>query len=57
MMSHMTAELSDGTEIKNIHDVVEGSNGVHLKKEVGSGGLERVAYIPYPNLLYVYHDN
>ena len=56
-MSHMTAELSDGTEIKNIHDVVEGSNGVHLKKEVGSGGLERVAYIPYPNLLYVYHDS
>jgi len=52
----MTAELSDGTEIKNVHEVVEGSNGVHLKKEVQGGGLARVAYIPYPNLAYVYHD-
>lgn len=47
----------DGSEIKNTHHVVEWSDGVHLKKEIGSGGLERVVYIPYPNLLYVYHDN
>ncbi|PYZ02738.1 hypothetical protein C8039_05130 [Halogeometricum sp. wsp3] len=35
----------------NIHDVTNVEH-VHLKKEVGGGGLERVAYIPYPNLLY-----
>jgi hypothetical protein len=56
-MAHMTAELSDGTEIEDVHEVVEGSNGVHLKKEVEGGGIERVAYIPYPHLRYVYHDN
>ena len=54
-MSHMTAELSDGTEIKNIHDVVEGSNGVHLKREV-DGEIRRAAYIPYPQLTYVYQN-
>lgn len=55
-MAHMTAELTDGTEIRGIEEVVEGSNGVHLKKEVKSNSVERVAYIPYPNLVYVYHD-
>lgn len=54
-MSRMTAELSDGTEIKNVHEVVEGSNGVHLKKEV-DGGIRRVAYIPYSNLVYVHPE-
>jgi len=52
----MTAELEDGTEIKGIEEVVEGSNGVHLKKEVKNNSVERVAYIPYPKLDYVYHD-
>lgn len=56
-MTHMTAELSDGAEIEDVHEVVEGSNGVHLKKEVEGGGIERVAYIPYPHLRYVYHDS
>lgn len=55
-MPHMTAQLSDGTEIRNVHEVVEGSNGVHLKKEV-DGAIERAAYIPYPQLHYVYHDD
>ncbi|MBX0295142.1 hypothetical protein [Haloarcula nitratireducens] len=55
-MAHMTAELSDGTEITEVLEVVEGSNGVHLKKEVQGGDIERVAYIPYPNLTYVYYD-
>ncbi len=55
-MAHMTAELDDGTEIKGIEEVVEGSHGVHLKKEVKSNSVERIAYIPYPNLVYVYHD-
>jgi hypothetical protein len=52
----MTAELSDGTEITDVHEVVEGSNGVHLKKEVQGGGIQRVAYIPYSQLVYVYPD-
>jgi hypothetical protein len=52
----MTAELDDGTEINEVREVVEGSNGVHLKKEVQGGGIERVAYIPYSHLLYVYQD-
>ena len=55
-MAHMTAELQDGTEISGIEEVVEGSHGVHLKKEVKNNSIERVAYIPYPNLVYVYHD-
>lgn len=56
-MPQMTAELSDGTEIENVREVVEGSNGVHLKKEVEGGGVNRVAYIPYSQLLYVTHDS
>jgi hypothetical protein len=52
----MTAELSDGTKIKNVYEVVEGSDGVHLKKEV-DGAIERAAYIPFPQLKYVYHDS
>lgn len=56
-MSHMTAELADGTEIKDVQEVVEGSNGVHLKKEVQGGSVERAAYIPYPHLVYVYLDD
>jgi hypothetical protein len=52
-MPHMTAELSDGTEIDGVHEVVEGSNGVHLKREV-DGEIRRAAYIPYPQLTYVY---
>lgn len=55
-MTYMTAALSDGTEIKEVQEVVEGSNGVHLKKEVQGGGVKRVAYIPYPKLDHVYHD-
>ena len=55
-MTHMTAELADGTKIKDVHEVVEGSDGVHLKKEVDSG-IERAAYIPYPQLKYVYPDD
>lgn len=56
-MSHMTAELSDGTTIEDVHEVVEGSNGVHLKKEVEGGKMKRVAYIPYSQLVYVYPDS
>ena len=52
-MTHMTAELTDGTTIKNVHEVVEGSNGVHLKKEVQGGSIRRAAYIPYSQLVYV----
>lgn len=55
-MSHMTASLSDGSEIENVHAVVEGSDGLHLKKEIQGGGVARVAYVPYRNLEYVYHD-
>lgn len=55
-MSDMTAELDDGTEINDVHEVVEGSNGVHLKKQVEAGKIERVAYIPYSRLVYVYPD-
>ncbi|MBX0304858.1 hypothetical protein [Haloarcula salinisoli] len=55
-MAHMTAELDDGTEITGIEEVVEGSHGVHLKKEIKNNNIERVAYIPYPKLAYVYHD-
>lgn len=55
-MSHMTAKLTDGTEITDIHKVVEGSNGVHLKMKVEGGGVQRAAYIPYPQLGYVYQD-
>jgi hypothetical protein len=33
--------------------VVEGSNGVHLKREA-DGEIRRAAYIPYPQLTYVY---
>jgi len=36
-MFSMTAELSDGTTIGDQLEVVEGSNGVHLKKEVEGG--------------------
>lgn len=53
-MTHMTAVLSDGTKISNVQEVVEGSNGVHLKKEVQGGTVKRAAYIPYPKLDYVY---
>jgi len=53
---NMTARLADGTEIDDVLEVVEGSNGVHLKKEVQGGGIDRVAYVPYPNLDYVYHN-
>ncbi len=56
-MVHMTARLSDGTELKNVHEVVEGSSGVHLKQKVEGGGIERSAYIPFPQLDYVYYDN
>jgi hypothetical protein len=49
----MTAELTDGTKIKNVHEVVEGSNGVHLKKEIQGGSIRRAAYIPYSQLVYV----
>lgn len=55
-MAHMTAELADGTEITGVEEVVEGSNGVHLKKEIQGGSVERAAYIPYPHLVYIYHD-
>ncbi len=51
-MTHMTAELTDGTEIRNVLEVVEGSNGVHLKKEI-EGDVRRAAYVPYPQLVYV----
>lgn len=54
-MSHMTAVLADGSEIRDVYEVVEGSNGVHLKKEVDSS-IQRAAYIPYPQLDYVYYD-
>jgi len=50
----MTAELSDGTKLSNVHEVVEGSHGVHLKKEIEGGTVKRAAYIPYPKLDYVY---
>jgi electron transfer flavoprotein alpha/beta subunit len=52
-MPTMTAELTDGTQITGVEEVVEGSNGVHLKKEVDRGKVERVAYIPYSQLVYV----
>jgi len=52
----VTAELEDGTEIADVHEVVEGSNGVHLKTEVQGGGIERGAYIPYRSLTDVSHD-
>lgn len=55
-MSHMTAELNDGTEIADVHEAIEGSNGVHLKKEVQGGGIRRVAHIPYSQLVYVHPD-
>ena len=55
-MFSMTAELSDGTTIEDVQEVVEGSNGVHLKKEVEGGDVKRVAYIPYPQLVYVSPD-
>jgi hypothetical protein len=53
----MTAELSDGTTIEDVEEVVEGSNGVHLKKEIERGEVTRVAYIPYPQLAYVYPES
>ncbi|WP_197428576.1 hypothetical protein [Halapricum sp. CBA1109] len=49
----MIAELSDGTEIRNVHEVVEGSNGVHLKQEI-DGEVVRGAYVPFTQLNYVY---
>jgi len=55
-MPHMTAELSDGTEINDVTEVVEGSHGVHLKKEVDGGRIERAAYVPYNHLVYVSAD-
>jgi len=55
-MTHMTAELSDGTTISNVQEVIEGSHGVHLKQEVEGGKIERSAYIPYPKLGYVYTE-
>ena len=39
-----------------LKQVFEGSNGVHLKTKIQGGGLAGVAYIPYPNLAYVYHN-
>ena len=57
VMFSMTAELSDGTTINDVQEVVEGSNGVHLKKEVEGGDVKRVAYIPYSQLVYVSPDN
>jgi len=56
-MVNMTARLSDGTEINNVQEVVEGTSGVHLKQKVEGGGIERSAYIPFPQLDYVYYDN
>jgi len=51
----MTAELGDGTGTDGVHEVVEGSNGVHLKREV-DGEIRRTAHIPYPQLTTVYHS-
>ncbi len=56
-MFSMTAELSDGTTIDDVQEVVEGSHGVHLKKEVEGGDMARVAYIPYSQLIHVSLDN
>jgi hypothetical protein len=55
-MSLMTAELADGTEIDDVTEVVEGSHGVHLKKEAEGGRIERAAYVPFDQLLYVSSD-
>jgi hypothetical protein len=55
-MFSMTAELNDGTTIEDVLEVVEGSNGVHLKKEVEGGDVKRVAYVPYAHLVYVAPD-
>jgi len=55
-MPLMTAELADGTEISDVTEVVEGSHGVHLKKEVDGGTVERAAYVPFKNLVYVSSD-
>jgi hypothetical protein len=52
----MTAVLQDGTEIGSVHEVVEGSHGVHLKKQVEGGKVRRTAYVPYPQLGYVRSD-
>jgi hypothetical protein len=51
----MTAVLSDGSEIEGVYEVVEGTNGVHLKKEVDNS-IQRAAYIPFPQLDHVYCD-
>jgi len=51
----MTAELANGERIEDVHEVVEGSHGVHLKKEV-DGGIRRAAYIPFSQLAYVSSD-
>jgi hypothetical protein len=55
-MSPMTAELADGTEIDDVTEVVEGSHGVHLKKQVDGGRIERTAYVPFDQLVYVSSD-
>ncbi|MFC7251687.1 hypothetical protein ACFQJ5_17935 [Halomicroarcula sp. GCM10025324] len=52
-MEQMIAELTDGTEIKDVHEVVEGSSGVHLKREVDGGAMKRIAYIPFSQLIAV----
>ncbi|MFC4407436.1 hypothetical protein [Haloarchaeobius iranensis] len=55
-MVSMIARLEDGTEIDDVNEVHEGSSGVHLKRKLDGGTMERIAYVPFANLAAVYPD-